>query len=159
MSRLSRMPRSFTFGLVLTATTLLGSVAIPVGHTIGSQVRSVSCSVVALACPRLTVNYQSGSEGDLVVQPEGTVPPSTDTTSSLTEPLSLCEQSVTWSECSAELYEERYDPDPGLWLEVFEDGSGIVWVAGHDVHHWVEGSWPWDCYTMGNRVCELPATT
>ena len=42
---------------------------------------------------------------------------------------------------------------PAQEVQIFEDGSGILWEGTVQVLTYDEGTFVWDCDTMGNRVC------
>lgn len=45
------------------------------------------------------------------------------------------------------------DP-PSTFLDTYEDGSGVLYDADdNEIATYPEGTFPWDCRTMGNRIC------
>lgn len=50
---------------------------------------------------------------------------------------------------------DRGDTVPkGTTIDFWEDGSGVKYDAdGNEIATYPEGTFPWDCRTMGNRIC------
>jgi hypothetical protein len=49
------------------------------------------------------------------------------------------------------------DPHPAV--EVYEDGSGVQYTPdGREIRTFPEGTFAWDCTTMGNQICGPLAT-
>lgn len=45
------------------------------------------------------------------------------------------------------------EPAPRPPVVIYEDGSGIQYVGDREVRTFPEGTFVWDCQTMGNRIC------